>query len=327
MPRQARLDASGTLHHVIVRGIEKRRIVDDQKDREAFVSRLGDVVTDTRTGIYAWSLMNNHVHLLVRSGPPGLSQFMRRLLTGYAVGYNRRHSRIGHVFHNRYKSIVCDEDPYFRELIRYIHLNPLRVQLVKDISELNRYPWSGHGVIMGNVKHEWQDRHYALSWFGKKEAAAKKAYLAYLEEGVAQGRRPDLAGGGLVRSLGGWSEVVSLRSNKQHVLTDERILGAGDFVEKVLKEADERFLFQIKARQQRGRMQHIIEDMCRKEGINIKELRLGGRRKMISRVRADLAHTLINELGIPLAEIARQLGVSTSAIGKVLQRREKSNST
>ncbi len=327
MPRQARLDASGTLHHVIVRGIEKRRIVDDQKDREAFVSRLGDVATDTRTVIYAWSLMNNHVHLLVRSGPSGLSQFMRRLLTGYAVWYNRRHSRIGHVFHNRYKSIVCDEDPYFRQLIRYIHLNPLRVQLVKDISELNRHPWSGHGVIMGNVKHEWQDRSYVLSCFGKKEAAAKKAYLAYLEEGVAQGRRPDLTGGGLVRSLGGWSEVVSLRSNKQHVLTDERILGSGDFVEMVLKEADERFGFQIQAKQQRSRMQQIIEDVCRKEGINIKELRLGGRRKMVSRVRADLAHTLSNELGIPSAEIARQLGVSTSAIGKVLQQREKSNST
>ena len=87
---------------------------------------------------------------------------MRRLLTGYAIGYNRRHSRIGHVFHNRYKSIVCDEDAYFRELIRYIHLNPLRAKLVKNISELNVFPWGGHAVLMGKIKHEWQDRDYAL---------------------------------------------------------------------------------------------------------------------------------------------------------------------
>jgi len=327
MPRQARLDASGTLHHVIVRGIEKRRIVDDQKDREAFVLRLGDVVTDTKTSIYAWSLMNNHAHLLVRSGPLGLSQFMRRLLTGYAIEYNRRHVRIGHVFHNRYRSIVCDEDSYFRELVRYIHLNPVRAKLVKDVYELNQFPWSGHAVIMGSIKHDWQDRGYALSWFGKKDGVAKKVYLTYIKEGIAQGRRPDLIGGGLVRSLGGWSEVVSLRSDKQQLLTDERILGSGDFVEKILREADERFLFQIKAKQQRGSMQQIIEDMCRKEGINIKELRLGGRRKTVSRVRADLAHVLIKQLGIPSAEIARQLGVSTSAIVKVLQRGEKSNST
>ena len=136
MPRQARLDASGTLHHVIVRGIEKRRIVDDQKDREEFVSRLEKVTADTKTSVFAWSLLTNHAHLLLRSGPLGLSQFMRRLLTGYAIGYNRRHSRIGHVFHNRYKSIVCDEDAYFRELVRYIHLNPLRAKLVKDLLSL-----------------------------------------------------------------------------------------------------------------------------------------------------------------------------------------------
>jgi REP element-mobilizing transposase RayT len=327
MPRQARLDASGTLHHVIVRGIEKRRIVDDQKDREAFVARLGDVVADTKTDIYAWSLMNNHAHLLVRSGPLGLSRFMRCLLTGYASTYNRRHVRIGHVFHNRYRSIVCDEDPYFQELVRYIHLNPLRAGLVKDVLELNQFPWSGHAVIMGSIKHEWQDRSCVLAWFGKKERVAMKDYLSYIKEGIAQGRRPELVGGGLVRSLGGWSAVVTLRSNKQQVLTDERILGSGDFVEKILKEADERFGCQIRAKNRRGDMQQIIEDMCRKKGINSKELRMGGRRKPVSRVRADLANMLMAQLGIPSAEIARQLGVSTSAIVKVLQRGERSNST
>ena len=327
MPRQARLDASGTLHHVIIRGIEKRRIVDNQKDREEFVSRLGKVTADTKTSVYAWSLMTNHAHLLLRSGPLGLPQFMRRLLTGYAIGYNRRHSRIGHVFHNRYKSIVCDEDAYFQELVRYIHLNPLRAKLVKAIAELNEFPWSGHAVLMGKVRHEWQERDYTLSWFGKKEGVAKRVYITYIKEGILQGRRPDLVGGGLVRSLGGWSAVVSLRSNKQQVLTDERILGSGDFVEGILKEADDRFRVQIRAKKQRDKVQVIIEDKCRKENINSKELRLGGRRRAVSKVRDDLAHTLMNELGIPSAEIARHLGVSTSAIVKLLQRGGKSNST
>ena len=80
-----------------------------------------------------------------------------------------------------------------------------------------------------------------LSWFGEKEKVAKRVYLTYIKEGIPQGKRPDLVGGGLVRSLGGWSAVVSLRSNKQQLLTDERILGSGDFVEEILKEADERF--------------------------------------------------------------------------------------
>jgi len=137
MPRQARLDTPGTLHHVIVRGIEKRRIVDDQKDRENFIYRLGELASDTGTSIYSWALMTNHLHLLLHSGEKGLSSFMRRLLTGYAIEYNRRHKRHGHLFQNRYKSIVCDEDAYFLELVRYIHLNPLRA--VKPLRQASHY--------------------------------------------------------------------------------------------------------------------------------------------------------------------------------------------
>ena len=102
MPRRARLDAPGTLHHVIVRGIERRRIVDDTADRKSFVERLGELADGTETSIYAWALMTNHAHILLRSSQIGLSGFMRRLLTGYAIYYNRRHRRWGHLFQNRY---------------------------------------------------------------------------------------------------------------------------------------------------------------------------------------------------------------------------------
>jgi putative transposase len=236
MPRQARLDAPGTLHHVIVRGIEKRRIVDDRADRESFVSRMGQIASEAETPIYAWALMTNHAHILLRSGPYGLSRFMRRFLTGYAISYNRRHHRYGHLFRNRYKSIVCDEDSYFRELVRYIHLNPLRVKLVKSMSELDRYRWCGHSVLMGRIKHGWQDRDYVLSWYGDKEGQAKKGYRQYVKAGIDQGRRPELVGGGLVRSLGGWSQVLSMRRQNERVLTDERILGSGDFVDLILSQ-------------------------------------------------------------------------------------------
>jgi putative transposase len=135
MPRQARarLDSPGTLHHVMIRGIEKKRIVLDEQDRKDFVRRLGLLAVETKTAVYAWALMSNHAHLLVCSGAVGLAKFMRRLLTGYAVSYNRRHRRHGHLFQNRYKSMVCDGDSYFTKLVRYIHLNPLRVKLVKDL--------------------------------------------------------------------------------------------------------------------------------------------------------------------------------------------------
>ena len=122
MPRQARIDATGALHHIIARGIERRPIFKDDGDRNDFLHRLGTVLTDTRTGCYAWALIPNHFHLLLRTGDVSISTVMRRLLAGYAVSFNRRHHRSGHLFQNRFKSVLCQEEPYLQELVRYIHL-------------------------------------------------------------------------------------------------------------------------------------------------------------------------------------------------------------
>ncbi|HBF43581.1 MAG TPA: hypothetical protein DDW42_08140 [Desulfobacteraceae bacterium] len=320
MPRQARLDSPGTLHHVIVRGIERKKIVDDDNDRQDFVSRMSGLSSETGTSIYAWSLMSNHAHILLRSGAVGLPKFMRRLLTGYAVYYNHRHLRHGHLFQNRYKSIICEEDVYFRELIRYIHLNPLRAKLVRNMSELNRYRWCGHAVVMGTVKMEWQDRDYVLRWFGKKQGEAKRSYQKYVVEGLAQGRRPDLVGGGLIRSMGGWSEVISMRKLGIKDRSDERILGRGDFVNEVVNEANKVLRYQFAGRERSEKTEQYIRELCQKEGVNIEELRSGSRRPKVSRLRRHLATELVEMYGVPLAEIARHVGVSTSAISKAIKR-------
>jgi putative transposase len=323
MPRQARLDAAGTLHHIILRGIEKRHIFGDDLDRENLVIRMGQLASDTKTKIYAWSLLTNHAHLLIRSGPEGLPQYMRRLLTGYAQEYNRRHKRYGHLFQNRYKSIVCEEDVYFQELVRYIHLSPLRAGLVQNLVQLDRYPWSGHGVLMGKVKYSWQDADYVLSWFGKKVGQARRTYHRYVSEGIKQGRRPELVGGGLIRSLGGWSAVQSLRRSGQEVLTDERILGTDDFVERMLGEADPKARRLFSSRLRDKEVLQFMEERCDQDRISVRDLQMGSRRGMIPGIRSDLAWKLAREWGFSLAEIARQLGVSTSAISQILRRRLK----
>jgi REP element-mobilizing transposase RayT len=320
MPRGARLDAPGTLHHVIVRGIEKRRIVNDVADRKNFVKRLGELSAETKTNIYAWALMTNHAHMLLRSSEIGLSSFMRRLLTGYAISYNRRHRRWGHLFQNRYKSIVCDEDAYFTELVRYIHLNPLRAKLVKSLTQLDRYRWSGHGVIMGKIQYNWQNRDDVLKWFGKKEGEAKNAYRNYVEKGIAKGHRPELVGGGLIRSLGGWSAVKALRRSGDRELSDGRILGNGEFVERIIKEAETQIKYQLPLLEQHHKIDEFITEICQTEDVSIEELKGGSRRKEISRVRALIAIGLVKTQGVALAEVARQLGVSTTAISKIIRR-------
>lgn len=324
MPRQARLDTPGTLHHVILRGMERGRIVADEEDRRAFVARLGEMAVATGTTLYAWALLPNHAHLLLRSGPQGLPQFMRRFLTGYALAYNRHHHRVGHVFQNRYKSIVVEEDAYFRELIRYIHLNPLRAGLIPDLAQLARYPWCGHAALLGHDCLPGQDRAYVLAWFGRTERAARHAYRTYLQAGLSQGRRPDLVGGGLIRSLGGWAEVRAVRQRDARVLTDERILGTGPFVERLLVAADARQAQPGTRAKQVREAQGLIRRRCREARIGLAELQQGSRRRRIATVRGLLAVHLVTQIGLSLAEAARQLGVSTSGIAKAVARVEQS---
>ncbi len=323
MPRQARLDAPGTLHHVMIRGIEGKSIFRDNRDRKEFVTRLGNLSKETGTRVLAWSLLRNHVHLLLFSGPSGMALFMRRLLTGYAQGFNRRHRRRGHLFQNRYKSIVCEEDPYLLELVRYIHLNPLRASLVKNLGELDRYPWSGHRVLLEREKSEWQERDYVLRQFHSRQREAIRTYRRFMEEGKDRGRRPELVGGGLIRSLGGWSEVLSLRRQGERVEYDARILGGGDFVSEIMREAGQRVKRYLPIREKGAKKERIIKEMCGKEGVGEGELRLGGQARRVSRVRSKIAWRLSREYGIPLAEIARDLGVCTSAIAKAVRKMEE----
>jgi REP element-mobilizing transposase RayT len=321
MPRGARLDTPGTLHHVILRGIERRDIVDDDLDRENFVNRLGQLAKDSRTAIYAWALLDNHAHVLMRSGPAGISAFMRRLLTGYAISFNRRHHRYGHLFQNRYKSIICEEEAYFMELVRYIHLNPLRAGIVESLAQLDRHQWSGHGVVMARCNAAWQDRDYVLKWFGQTEDQAKRIYREFVKKGIAQGQRPELVGGGLIRSMGGWSVVKSLRRSGAQEKGDARILGSGDFVAQVIDEAEQKVRRQLAGDDLIERAEMLINDYCTEHNISIEVLRSGSRRQVVSATRRRLALRLVNEIGLSMAETGRQLGLTTSGVAQILRRK------
>ncbi|HDP80174.1 MAG TPA: hypothetical protein ENN21_04960 [Spirochaetes bacterium] len=320
MPRQARLDAPGTLHHVMVRGIEKRRIVSDEADRADFVNRMGELALDSGTGIYAWALLPNHAHILLRSSDAGISWYMRRLLTGYAIRYNKRHQRQGHLFQNRYKSIICQEEVYFQELVRYIHLNPLRAGLVADLNELERYAWCGHGVLMNRRGAEWQDCEYVLSRFGRTGTTARRRYRNFLAQGVKQGGLLEMEGARLARSGGGWFEVRSLRREDEGEFADDRILGTDDFTRRVLREAGNRARRQFSLLGRKERVERLIKEACEREKVDDRELRAGSRRGPVTLLRKQLIRLLVEEEGMTLASTARRLGISTSAVSKSLSR-------
>jgi REP-associated tyrosine transposase len=192
--------------------------------------------------------------ILLRTGATPLSTVMRRLMTGYAVTFNIRHRRSGHLFQNRYKSVVCEEENYLLELTRYIHLNPLRAGLVEDLNALDKYPWSGHSVLMGKLQNllipemkeisqpERQGQpekpsltlaentvDEVLRHFGSALNDARQHYRAFVEKGIKHGRRPELQGGGLVRSDSGDTSVLSPKDKENRELSDQRVLGSGGF--------------------------------------------------------------------------------------------------
>ncbi len=322
MPRLARLDAPGVLHHVMGRGIEKNNIFLNKRDRNDFINRLSGLVEEGAMDIYAWALMTNHFHLLLKTKNRPLSSSMRKLLTGYVVNYNRRHKRYGHLFQNRYKSIVCQEDAYLMELVRYIHLNLLRGGLVKDMNGLNDSPWSGHSALLGRVERKWHDTEYVLSYFGSGRDR-RKNYYKYVVEGIDLGRRPELVGGGLVRSLGGWSEVLALRTRKERHAFDSRILGDSDFVQDIRTDLDDKIKKNLRISGQRIDLEELCDRVCKKRNVSLSELLSGSRRREPVNARRIISWLAVHELGYSGAEVARHLGVTNSCITRFLSSEEK----
>jgi len=324
MPRTARLDAPGILHHIIIRGIERKQIFRNKHDRDNLLHRLSKLLPETGTTCYAWAFMSNHAHFLLRTGQIALSRVMMRLLTGYAVYFNHRYKRNGPLFQNRYKSIICQEDIYLKELVRYIHLNPLRAGIVRNISQLNNYAYSGHSVLIDRKQCQWQDSRYILSFFGNRVGKARSNYLEYVEQARDQGRRKELTGGGLIRSLGGWEEVKKVRfKGRERIKSDERILGESDFVDQVLRIADESLSRQYELKRLGYDLKKVEEKVARKYKVDTKYIYVKGRKKDRVECRSLYCYWAAHELKVPLTELAKKFDLSVPAVYYAVQRGEK----
>ena len=318
MPRKARIDAPGALQHIIIRGIERRAIFKDNADRRNFIERLDTIVSETETFCFAWALMTNHVHMLLKTGLTPIATVMRRLLTGYAVSFNRRHRRHGQLFQNRYKSFLCEEDAYLKELVRYIHLNPLRAKIVKDLKELKKYPWCGHAVLMGKVEAGFQDTGYVLKLFGPSLKTARQAYEQYVFKGVDQGKRPDLVGGGLLRSVGGWAALKGFRDIGVRIKGDERLLGSSEFVERVLKQADEQLEEKYRLQRNVISLPALVEKVAHHFKIDPADLRSSSKERHLTKARRVLCYIAVRKLGYTCADVSKTAGISAVTVSKAV---------
>lgn len=248
---------------------------------------------------------------------------MRRLLTGYAMTFNRRHRRHGHLFQNRYKSILCQEEPYLLELVRYIHLNPLRAKVMPSFEKLGNYAYSGHSRLVGRQTDEWQETDEILLRFDKRQSIARKKYSAFVEEGVSQGKKPELTGGGLIRSAGGWSGLKELRKMQVTLKSDERILGESDFVETVIKGAEEDLDRKYKYILKGYDFNMAVERVGEIFQMQPKEILAGGKRPQRVQARSLLCYWAVRELGLSATSIAGLLGISQPTVSRAVQRGEQ----
>ena len=337
MPRQARLNAPGFLQHVMARGVEQTTIFRDNQDRKAFLDRLAVILEESHTQCYAWALLQNHFHILLRTDSTPLSKVMRRLMTGYAVTFNRRYKRRGHLFQNRYKSVVCEEDPYLLELIRYIHLNPVRAGLVKTIRELDTYSWCGHSTILGKCENPLiqdlegatsradkslpeQTVQYILRLFGDNVENARKKYWSFVKKGVAQGTRPDLQGGGLVRSAGGNPEGLLGRKKGQRENSDARILGSGMFVTEVIQKSKIDFPDMVL---NMPSLEELTLKVANHLGLAPQTLLSKARSRNVSTARAIISYLAVKEAGYNQKEIEKYLNISRIGVRNSIFRGEK----
>ncbi len=292
MARRIRVEVEGGLYHLITRGVDRQDIFHDEQDRAKFLSLVAQQKLKVPFYFYAYCLMTNHIHLLVERRLDDIGRIMQRLLTGYAQYYNRRYRRVGHVFQGRHKAILCQSDPYLAELVRYIHLNPVRAKMV-ELPE--QYPYSSHSEYISGEAKGIVDVDPVLRRYGQPRAVARQRYLEHIAAGIktgTQARFYDAACG---------------------------ILGSEEFVDSMIHRIGEHDVFAAAGRR---------KDLKEAEGCNIHSLlALVERRTQIPKVEIcsngknpgliyakEVLILSAKRLGASLAEISDTLGLNASTV-------------
>ena len=209
------------------------------------------------------------------------------------------------------------------ELVRYIHLNPLRAGLVLKYIDLESYTYAGHGIIMGKYRRDWQDTEYVLALFGKRPTIARRRYVDFVIKGIAEGRKPDLVGGGLVRSLGGWKRAGELREKGNRSKGDERILGDGIFVENVLTQSQEQMEQKYSYQEKGYNFEWLTRRIAAMLHISKEEITRSGRYSKRVEARSVLYYWASRELGMRTIALSNRLGVSQPTVSQSIKRGER----
>lgn len=288
MARKPRIHFPSALYHVILRGNAGDPIFFSDQDRYRLYHIFQYAVERFDCRIHAFCLMRNHIHLVVQTGDIPLSRIMQNVSLRYTKWINYSQSRTGHLFQGRYKALLIDADAYLLELVRYVHLNPVRAGIVAAADE---YPWSGHGAYLGKELMPWFTTDYVLSMFSTDAEQARKAYDSFVKDGIGEGKR-----------------------NEFHSGTCEgRILGSDSFTDEILSMVDQKS-------EQEYSLAEVIATVCTHFHISEELLKAAGKTRPMTEARAVAAAIVQAAPHLRLTDLTKLLGRDISALGKAAQR-------
>jgi putative transposase len=232
MARKPRLEIEGGLYHLITRGVNREDIFHSPEDHRKFLLLIEQQKLKLPFYLYAYCLMTNHVHLLIERRTDDIGRIMHRVLTGYSQYYNRRYRRVGHLFQGRHKAILCESDPYLAELVRYIHLNPVRAKMVR---KAEKYPYSSHRSYIGIEPSGIVDVDPVLRRFAVRKAIARKRFAEFVAAGARLGHQ------------------------EQFYETDSGVLGSEEFVDATIHRIGEFDTRAAAERRKKDRSTHKLD--------------------------------------------------------------------
>jgi REP element-mobilizing transposase RayT len=313
MARPLRIEYAGAYYHIIQRGNERSKIFISDTDRERFLCYLEELNIRYHTIIHTYCRMDNHYHLLIETPEVNLVKAMHTLNTSYASYFNKRKNRSGHLFQGRYKSILVQADEYLHHLSRYIHLNPVRADMVKDPGD---YIWSSYRLFISKAKvPTWLETDFILSCFDKDKQKARALYKDFVLEGI--GEQPSIIGDNIKAGfiLGNndffeWIRETFIKDRQE----DEEI--------PVLRQLKER----IAIEDIKEKVEEDIKDerLVRKLGIYLSRKHTGRKLKEIASVYSKIRDTGISQI-YSRVEKARKKDNNLDGIIRRLEKKIMSN--
>ena len=311
MPRKARITITGAIHHVMSRGIEGKEIFTSNEDRRFFLNHLENLLSKSGYLLYAWCLMGNHYHFLIRVNDFRLGTFMRLLNGCYAQYFRKKSGSRGYLFQDRYKSIVAQDQFYIEEMVRYIHLNPVRAGICKTMEELDDYPWTGHAVLVGVKSWNIQNREDVLKRFDKKRNRAIKLYRAFLKAG-------------LEKESTMYSTIRDSNQQSENIHnTGCWVIGNKEFVQKAIGTDKGNKMRIARYAKENISIEDVIRKISESYGLSVEEILNRGRRNLRSEARKVCAFVCNRHYHFPVIQIARYFDVSSPSVSNMIKEGEK----